>query len=725
MRVKTVKVPVVMQMEALECGAASLAMILAYYGRWVPLEQVRQDCGVSRDGSSAKNILQAARNYGLKAKGFRMELAGLTQATVPAIIHWNFNHFVVLNGLNEKYAWINDPARGTMKMTREEFSQSFTGIILQFECPAEFSRSQKQNTTLRFIRKRLQGSESVFLFIFLTGLGSAAIALVFPFYTRIFLDKILSGQNPDWFVPLLIATALTVIMQAALTAAESNFLLKVRAKFALSASASFLWHILRLPVGFYAQRFAGDIAKRQESNETIAETLLQKLAPVLLDLVMIVFYLGVMMRYSVLLALVGIIASLLNLVAMQLVARQRTNISRVLERDSGKLYGFTVSGIEMVETIKASGAESGYFEKWAGYHATQNNARVQFSRSSELLGAVPFLMQRLSNSAVLMLGVYLILGGQMTIGMLIAFQGFLAAYLDPMTRLSDTLQAMQDMQTRMERIEDVFNYPVDVKSKIDPASGVTEAPGSHQAKTLERLSGHLDIQHISFGYSKLSPPLIEDFSVTLKPGSRIAFVGSSGSGKSTLAKVIAGLYPVWSGEILFDGQRMADIDRSVFRGSVASVDQDISLFECSVAENITLWDPSIPEQTIVQASREAVLHEDILLRPEGYGMMVHEGGRNFSGGQRQRFEIARALAQDPSILILDEATSALDPKTELQIMDAVKSRQISCIIVAHRLSTIRDSDEIIMLEQGKVVERGTHEELLELGGAYARLIAMD
>lgn len=713
---KIAKVPIVMQMEALECGAASLSMVLAYFGKWLPLEKVRLDCGVSRDGSTAKNILRAARAYGLKASGYRMNIASLQRISFPAIIHWNFNHFVVLNGFKKERAVLNDPAKGTIEVSMEEFDKSFTGIVLRFEKTDSFVAQGKPKSVWSFAQKRLKGTAGPFIFVIATSVVTTGIDMITPVFSRIFLDNILSGKNPGWILPFVMAMGLTLLFQFVIGMIEGVYLLKIQGRLAVTANAMFMWHVLRLPVEFFSQRFVGDIASRQSSNEQIAYTLIGRLAPVFLNVGMLIFFMTIMLRYSVLLSVVGIAAAVLNILVLRFVSKKRVNMSRVLERNAGKLIGTTMSGIEMIESIKAGGAENGFFERWAGYHAKQNNSQVALAKANQYLGAVPTLLQQLANTAILMIGVYLILNGEVTIGTLIAFQGFLAAFLTPVNQLVGVGQLFQEMRSSMERVEDVMNYQTDVEdSKAD----------IEQSLSLEKLSGTIEIKDLAFGYNHLNPPLIENFSMTLKPGARVALIGGSGSGKSTLAKLIAGLYKPWSGEILFDGYRRDEIDRGVFTGSLAVVDKDVVLFEDSILNNITLWDLTISQSTVVSAAKDAQIHEDVMQREDGYDHIIIEGGKNFSGGQRQRFELARALALEPSIIILDEATSALDAKTELAVMDAIKARGITCIIVAHRLSTIRDCEEIIVLDKGKVVERGIHEDMIKMEGVYYQLITTE
>ncbi len=713
---KVVKVPVVMQMEALECGAACLAMILAYHGRWVPLEQIRSDCGISRDGSNARNILRAARAYGLDAAGYRFETEDIKKAEFPVIIHWNFNHFVVLDGFKKECAVLNDPGRGTVEIPMEEFEKAFTGIVLQFKKTESFIPGGKPRSVAAFARERLKGTLAPFLFVVITGILTAVVGVISPAFSRVFMDRILTGQNPDWLYPFIAGMTALLVFQIAVSLINTLYMLKIRGKLAIVANTKFFWHVIRLPMEFFSQRMAGDIAARQTSNETIAETLIAQLAPVLLNIGMLVFYLAVMLRYSLLLTCVGLASTFLNILAAHRIAQKRINITRSQMRDGGNLSAMTMNGFEMIETIKASGAENGFFERWAGLQASVSNAGVNTIKLNQYLGSVPSLLQQLSNIAVQVLGVLLIMEGSFTAGMLLAFQSFIGSFMGPVNTLIGTGQSVQQMRTSMERIEDVMNYEPDVVYPEKPEVSDEE---------YEKLSGAFLMKDVTFGYSKLAPPLIEHFNLEVKPGARIALVGVSGCGKSTLSKLISGLYKPWSGRIEFDGKEQKDIGREIFTGSLAVVDQDIILFEDSIANNIKMWDKSIEDFEMILAARDATLHTDIMLRESGYNSAVLEGGKNFSGGQRQRMEIARVLAQDPRIIILDEATSALDSKTEFDVIEAIKDRGITCVIVAHRLSTIRDCDEIIVMESGKVVEHGSHDELYAKGGVYTSLVSSE
>ena len=713
----TANVPVIMQLEALECGAACLAMVLAYYGKWIPLEQVRLDCGVSRDGSNALNVLKAARYYGLSAGGFRYEPEALKQnGTFPCIVHWNFNHFVVLNGFKNGKAYINDPARGTYWISMEEFDNSFTGVCLQFSPGENFRPSGKQKSMLSFVRKRLKGNGAVVAFTVLTGAITALMGAIAPVFSRVFLDRLLSGKSPDWLIPFLVLLGVFNLIQIVSSAIGAIYSLRLNGKMAAVGNSEYMWQVLRMPMLFFSQRMSGDILNRQNSNATIANTLINILAPLALNSVMMVFYFVVMIRYSWKLTIIGLVSLSINAFVSQLISKKRVNITRASVRDGAKLSAATVAGIEMIETIKASGAENGYFAKWSGYQANVNTQEVRIRKLNQYLGMIPQFVQNLANNAVLIIGVYLTMKGEFTVGMIMGFQGFLTSFMSPAMTFVTAGQNIQEMRTEMERVDDVMEYPVD---------DTFAEPDGDEGKEYSKLTGNIEMKDVVFGYSRLAAPLIKGFSLTVTPGKTVAIVGSSGCGKSTVSKLISGLYQPWSGEILFDGRSMKQIEKNVFSGSLAVVDQDIILFEDTIANNIKMWDDSIEDFEMILAARDAQLHNDIVQRSGGYQHKLIEGGRDFSGGQRQRFELARVLAQDPTIIILDEATSALDAKTEYEVVQAIRARGITCIVIAHRLSTIRSCDEIIVMKDGEIAERGTHKELMEKSALYYELVTCE
>ena len=709
------KVPVVMQMEALECGAASLCMVLAYYNKWIPLEQVRSDCGVSRDGSKASNIVLAARNYGMEAAGYRFEPEDLKEnAVFPCIIHWEFNHFVVLDGFKGNKAYINDPAKGNYSVSMERFDESFTGVALMIKPGKDFEPSGNPKSVVRFALNRLEGTQSAVAFVFLTTVITSLIGIVSAGFGRAFLDYLLPGNNPAWIRPFFFGLGLVTLINLIAAWIQAVYSLRLNGKMAVVGNSSYMWKVFRLPMEFFSQRMAGDLLSRQASNASIAGQIVNTVAPLLINTFMMIFYLVVMIRYSWVLTLIGLLSVLINAGLSQYISKKRVNITRVIMRDAGKLAGATVGAIDMIETIKSSGAENGYFERWAGYQASVNTQNVKFEKLNNYLGLVPAVVSSMLDTLILIIGVWMTMKGEFTVGMIMAFQGFMVSFLGPADSVISVGQEIQEMRTGMERIQDVMEYHDDPVFNDIP-----------EADSYAKLSGNISIRNISFGYCNLAEPLIRDFSLDIQPGQRIAFVGMSGCGKSTLAKLISGLYQPWTGEILFDGKPMYEIDRSIMTGSVAVVDQDIILFEDTIANNIKMWDNSIEDFEMIMAARDAQIHEDIMQRDGGYQYRITEGGKDFSGGQRQRLEIARVLAQDPTVIILDEATSALDAKTENDVVNSIKDRGITCIVIAHRLSTIRDCDEILVMDHGLVVERGNHEQLMALNGVYKELVSSE
>jgi len=697
-------------MEAVECGAAALAMVLGYHGLILPLEQLRVACGVSRDGSKAANILKAARKLGFIAKGFTHDVDAALRLTFPVIVFWNFDHFVVLEGIKGQRVYLNDPAEGPRVITRDEFDASFTGVVLTFEPGPDFRKGGSKPSLYSALRERARGVETAVAFAALAGVALVLPGMVLPIFTQVFIDKVLIARLDNWLTPLLIAMGVTAVIRGLLEMLREHYLLRLETKLAIGSSSRFLWHILRLPIDFYNQRYAGEISARVGMNDEVASFLAGRLASTLIDALLIFAYAALMLAYDWQLTMIGIGAVVLLVLTTMFVNRFRVDANRRLLQEDGKATGTLMGGLANIETLKASGLESDLFSRWAGYQAKYLNAQQELSTITHTFLAAPPLIIGITNVVVLSLGALHVMSGVLTMGMLVAFQSLLSSFLAPVNNMVRLASTLQEMEGTMNRLDDVERYPIDPQTSADDAEN-----------TGGQLAGAIEFSNVSFGYSRLEAPLIADFSLSLAPGSRVALVGPSGSGKSTVAKLITGVYNPWAGEVRFDGKLRTDLPRDMLTNSIALVDQDISMFAGTVRDNVTLWDSTVPESQLVQACRDAVIHEDISARAGGYDGIVQEGGANFSGGQRQRLEIARALVGNPRIVVLDEATSALDAATEHVVDINLRRRGCTCVIIAHRLSTVRDADEILVLDHGRVIERGTHDQLVAIDGLYAQL----
>ncbi|WP_394813032.1 NHLP family bacteriocin export ABC transporter peptidase/permease/ATPase subunit [Streptomyces boetiae] len=710
------RTPSVLQMEAVECGAAALAMVLGHYGRFVPLEELRVACGVSRDGSRASNLLKAARSYGLTARGMQMDVAALgAEVAAPAVLFWEFNHYVVYEGMTRRLGRrgvrINDPAKGRRFVPMEEFDTSFTGVLLTFEPGERFRRGGRRPGVLGAMPARLRGMSGTMLAAVLSSLLLVVVGACVPALSRTYIDTFLLGGQDSLLGVLFASMAAALLLTATLTGLQQANLLRGRVIASTLGSARFLRHLLRLPVTFFTQRSPADLVQRLQSNDTVAETLARDLAAAGVDATVVVLYALLLWTYDPQLTVVGIGIALLNVVAMRVVLRLRATGTQKLRADSARLTNTAYSGLTLIETIKATGGENGFFRRWAGQHATTLDVQQRLGVPSAWLGIVAPTLAGLNSALILLIGGPRAVEGALSVGLLVAFQSLVTSFTAPITRLNGVAGRIQDFAADVTRLKDVENFPVDpLFSRPAPAGGT------------RRLTGHVVLENVTFGYSPLDPPLLKDFSLSVGPGQQVALVGASGSGKSTVSRLISGLYAPWEGTIRIDGTRLEDVPRGALASSVSFVDQDVFLFEGTVRDNVALWDPSIDDEAVTAALRDAAVLEVVARRPGGIRSRVEQDGRNFSGGQRQRLEIARALVRRPTVLVLDEVTSALDAATELLIMDNLRRRGCACVIIAHRLSTVRDSDEILVLDRGTVVERGRHEHLVAAGGAYARLV---
>ncbi len=717
-KARPVKTPSILQMEAVECGAAALSTILGYYGKFVPLEKLRISCGVSRDGLKATNILKAAREYGLEAKGYSKSIEKLMQLQMPAMIFWNFNHFLVIEGFTKNKVFLCDPAQGRYQVSHEEFDDGFTGVVMTFSPGEKFIKGNEKKGLMNALKVRVQHSKMSITYILLASLFLVIPGLVIPSFTKIFIDKFLINNLSEFIMPLLLIMGVALLVNSGLIYLQQYYLLRLETKLALTTSSKFLWHVFHLPIAFFTQRYSGEIGNRVSLNDKVAKLLSGELANSALNVIVVIFYALLMLSYDVTLTVVGIVMAALNIVALQFVSSARKDGNRRFMNENGKLLGTTTSGISMIETLKASGRENDFFTTWTGYLAKVMNAQEELGWLTARLNIIPPLLMSLTTTIVIGTGAMQVMDGQMTLGTLVAFMFLMNNFMGPVNQLVNVGRMLQETEGDMGRIDDVLDY--EVSSEFNQPS--EESNNADNKAPLNKLIGHFEMKDITFGYNTTMAPLIEGFSLKLKPGSRVALVGGSGSGKSTIAKLASGLYQPWQGSIQFDGKFRKELPRHVITESVAVIDQEVLMFNGTIQENIAFWDPKIPEKHIIQSARDAAIHDVVAARSNAYESEVLERGSNFSGGQRQRIEIARALALNPSILIMDEATSALDPKSEKTVMDNIKKRGCTCLIVAHRLSTIMDCDEIIVMEFGKIVERGSHADLLDKNGTYAKLI---
>ena len=763
---KRVSTPTILQLEEVECGAAALGIILGYYGRYVPLAELRQECGVSRDGSQPANIVRAARRYGLRAKAFKKETAQLIQMQLPVIAFWNFSHLLVVEGFDQNKVYLNDPATGPRAVSRHEFDEAYIGIALVMEPGTEFSKGGRKPSVLLSLLDRLRGSIGAVSLSLLLGFLLVVPGLALPVFSQVFVDQILVEDRMDWLRPLLLGMLGTTLMQAFLFAQQKRYLRQLQIKLAAGMSSKFFWHMLKLPVGFYTQRFPGEIAGRVKLNDKVAQVISGSMAETLISVVMVVLYVLVMLAYNWVLTAIAIALAIVNIVALGWAGAWLEESYMQLDKDYGKTEGVAIAGIQSIETLKASALESDYFARWAGYFAKTANTFRKIAVAYEGLQVLPTLLTALMTTAVLAVGGWQVMEGQMTIGVLVAFQALLVSFQAPINQLMAFGTTLPTLAGNLMRLDDVLANATDtslgkaegrgqraegrrgnvetrrrgdtenadslqntstkkqatkLKTQNLAAHPHTLHPTPHTPQSLT-LTGHIELRNITFGYAQVNKPLIENFSCVVQPGQRVALVGGSGSGKSTVAKLVAGLYAPWSGEILFDGKPRQEIPRSILANSISTVEQEVFLFSGTVRDNLTLWDTTISDSQLHRACIDARIQDVILAMPGGYNGELLEGGVNLSGGQRQRLEIARSLIANPSILLLDEATSALDGETEQLIYENLRQRGCSCLIVAHRLSSIKDCDEIIVLDRGVVVQRGMHAQLMAMGGFYAELV---
>jgi NHLM bacteriocin system ABC transporter peptidase/ATP-binding protein len=715
-RTRRVRTPTILQLEAVECGAAALAIVLAHHGRWIPLDQLRLECGVSRDGSKASNVVRAARGHGLEGRGFRREPGALLDMPLPLIVFWNFNHFVVVEGFSADRVYLNDPATGRRTVDWDEFDLSFTGVVLSFEKTADFQTAGRPPRIGAALAARLRPFRGAFHALVVVGLMLALPGIAIPAFSRIFVDEILVAGRQSWLLPLVIGMSFTALLRAGLLVVQKQLLLSLETALTVTSAADLFWRLLRLPIEFYTQRYAGEVGSRLVTNNRVASTVAVDLPATVLNIATACFFLAVMAHYDLVLTLISLAFALANVALLQAVSRRRQAASQRLSIDEGKLVGVAMSGLTLIESMKASGAENDFFERWAGHQARWLTAMQEQARSSLLLNALPMTFAAMEAALIVGIGGQRVIDGAMTLGMLVAFQSLAQSFAEPVRALVGIGARLQQLPGDISRLDDILKVPLDPHGEgVGPATAYCDGP---------RLQGRIELRQVTFGYSRTEPALITDLSLTLEPGQRVALVGASGCGKSTVAKLLTGLYQPWSGEVLIDGRPRQAWDRALLAASMTAVDQDIVLFEGTIRENLSLWDDAIDEGALVRAAVDACIHDVIAGRPGGYDAVIGHDGREFSGGERQRLEIARALAGDPRLLVLDEATSALDPLLEREIDLRLRARGCTSLVIAHRLSTVRDCDCIHVMDRGRIVESGRHDQLMAIpDGFYRRLVA--
>ncbi|MCX6411352.1 MAG: cysteine peptidase family C39 domain-containing protein [Actinobacteria bacterium] len=717
-----VKVPTIAQMEEADCGAASLGMILAHYGCWVPLEELRVACGVSRDGANALAVVNAARHYGFEAQGGRVTAEEMRDRSMPAIGFWRQSHFVVIEGIVGDTVFINNPTGGEEKISFAEFKKNYSEIGLFFQPTDKVEKRARENIGLRgTLGGMVASSRNAILLIVLSGLLLSIPGVAAPVLTSMFVDSVLGATGTVPVLGVIIAGfVLVTLLIFSLTLLQQLWMLRLQIRLSGRQTERFLTHMISLPTSYFDARQPGGLVQKVLMNSQLAQLLSGQLGTVVINAVSMVVYAVVMFFYSPTLTFVGIGMAAINLVVLWYIARVQTVENQRLQQAQVLQTGQAFVGLSLISNIKAMGSENEFFNHWAGAQAIATNAEQRVGRLTQGVAVIPAVLIVLNTVVILTIGSELIDNDALTIGGLVAFQGLLLSFVSPLGQFVTAADQFQSARGQIEQLSDVTSYPADPLARS--VDEITSASLDPQPMPVARLAGRIELRGVSFGYNPSRPPFLKDFDLVVEPGQRVALVGPSVSGKSTVGNLITGLFAPWSGEILLDGKPRDSWPRELVTASLAKVDQQIMLFQGTVRQNVSLFDSTISADDIRRAAADAQILDEIDRRTGGFGSPVNEGGTNFSGGQGQRMEIARALAGNPSILILDEATSALDAVAEARFGDALRARGITVIMIAHRLSTIRDADLIVVLDEGAVVGRGTHESLLENCPTYVTLV---
>ena len=702
--------PTVLQMQVTECGAACLGMVLAHYGRWVSLDELRERCGASRDGTTGSDMLAAAAYYGLEGKGYYRARRLLAELGTPLVLLWQGAHYLVLDGIDEHHVWLNDPASGPRRLTVEAFDRDYSKICLVLRPGDSFAPGGTKPSRNAGLLRRARSVLTEVLAVVVVGLLLTLPGLAVAGISRLFVDEVLVGGDRAQAWPLVLALALTAVVQTAVMFLQQRILLRVGTRLIVAETARFVEHALRLPERYFVARSVADLGQRVQQNSEVVVVLTGRLATALVGLVVVAVYAVAMFFVDPLLATIAIALTLVNLVALREGLRRQRDGSRLLVQEQSALWQTTAYGALTMESIKAGGLEGDYYARWEGTAVRVAETRQRMAILGQLAGAVPAVLRSLAGAVVLVVGAWRVIDGAMTLGSLIAFQALLGFFAAPIGELVGFASLFQHARNIVVRLDDVLDEPA------DPATRELTGP----AATPGRLRGAFELRSVTFGFKPTRAPLISEFDLRVEPGQRVAVVGASGSGKSTLVRCPRRPLPT-VGRRRAARRPAGPGSTSLGRSSPPPSAWSSSAWPSSPAPSATTspcGTPMSPRPTWCAPRSDAQIHDEIVARAGGYAAWVTDGGANWSGGQRQRFEIARALVRNPSVLLLDEATSALDAETEAAVENALRRRGCTTLVVAHRLSTVRDADLILVLDAGTVVERGTHDELLARKGPY-------